>query len=189
MCDAIVFGANTLRAYGTSLTIKNPELLKQRQQKDKPPQPLHIVCSSQGNLNPDWRFFSQPLPRALLTTNTGKENWLKQINSQPETEFFDRYFFSTNPANWQDIFTKLQQLKYQKIAILGGAKLISSLLNVGLIDDIWLTICPLIMGKKSATSIVDYNLLEEIETPIELKLIEVKQINQEIFAHYLICRI
>ena len=33
LCDAIIFGANTLRAYGTSLAIKNPQLLEQRKQK------------------------------------------------------------------------------------------------------------------------------------------------------------
>ena len=87
---------------------------------------------------------------------------------------------------WQDILIKLKSLKYEKIAILGGAKLISSLLKENLIDDIWLTICPLIMGKKSAPSFIESSLLDKIPTPINLKLLEIKQIGQEIFVHYLI---
>ncbi len=45
LCDGIIFGASTLRAYGTTITVKNPQLLKERQQRNLSPQPLNIVCS------------------------------------------------------------------------------------------------------------------------------------------------
>ena len=188
LCDAIVFGANTLRAYGTSLTIKNPQLLTQRQQEGKPPQPLNIVCSVSGNLNPHWPFFSQPLPRALLTNEKGKANWLKQLQSQDLTSqkerFFKQYFINESIV-WQEILIKLKKFNYNTIAILGGATLISSLLAENLIDDIWLTLCPVIMGEKNSPSWVDYSFLEGVHKPIKLhKLLAVKQIGNEIFVHY-----
>lgn len=190
LCDAIVFGANTLRAYGTSLTIKNPQLLQQRKNESKSPQPLNIVCSPSGNLDPHWRFFTQPLPRALLTTKSGKKNWLKKFDDlnwqSPRNDFFEQYYIVTEQIKWADILSKLKLLDYKKIAILGGATLISSLLKENLIDDIWLTICPLIMGKESAPSFIESSWLKGIETPINLKLLEVKAIGQEIFVHYLI---
>ncbi|MEB3293594.1 MAG: dihydrofolate reductase family protein, partial [Synechococcales bacterium] len=40
--DAVLFGAGTLRAYQTSLSIRTPELLAQRRQAGKPEQPIQI---------------------------------------------------------------------------------------------------------------------------------------------------
>ena len=56
----------------------------------------------------------------------------------------------------------------------------SSLLKENLINDIWLTICPLIIGKETAPDFLNSSLSELIE----LKLLEVKNIGQEIFIHY-----
>lgn len=189
LCDAIVFGANTLRAYGTSLTIKNPQLLEQRQQTGKPPQPLNIVCSPSGNLGPNLPFFSQPLPRALLTSETGKINWLKQLHAQnfssPPESFFQEYFISRESIVWQEILIQWKKLNYHNIGILGGAKLISSFLQENLIDDIWLTICPVIMAQNNSPSWVETSLLEKMEKPIQIqKLLTVKQVENEIFVHY-----
>ena len=190
-CDAIIFGANTLRAYGTSLVIKKPELLEQRKQNQQLPQPLNIVCSPSGNLDPRWRFFSQPLPRALLTTKKGKINW-QQISQQSdhdtsENELFEQYFIQTEPIDWQYFFSQLKNINYHKIGILGGSQLIFSLLKQKLIDDIWLTICPLIIAKSSSPSLLSIPCNEtEFNLPIALELLEMKQIDQEIFVHYLI---
>lgn len=190
--DAIVFGGNTLRAYGTSLVIKNSELLSQRQANNQPSQPLNIVCSASANINPEMQFFSQPLSRGLLTTPQGLLNWQEKFdgfnkqNKQKKDNYFQDFFVGDNPINWTKILTQLSALNYQKIGILGGGQLISSLLAENLINELWLTICPLIIGKKSAPSFLYPDLLANINSPINLKLLEVKQVDEEIFLHYLI---
>ncbi|BAQ64761.1 5-amino-6- [Geminocystis sp. NIES-3709] len=184
--DAIVFGGNTLRAYGTSLVIKNPFLLEKRRENNQPLQPLNIVCSPSGNINPTLPFFCQSLPRGLLTTDKGLIHWHEKINTfnqENDNNFFQEIFTFNYPFNWRDILQQLHFLNYRKIGILGGSKLISSLLKENLIKDLWLTICPLIIGTKTATNLLDNNLLNR---SINLTLIEVKQIDQEIFLHYLV---
>ena len=187
-CDAIVFGANTLRAYQTSLTIKNPQLIKQRQTRQQPPQPLHIVCSPSANLEPSWRFFSQPIPRALLTTVQGKEMWLNTLakfQQQPsDSDYFSDYFIHNHEIDWGIFFKELKSLNYHRVAILGGAKLISAILQQKLIQDIWLTICPVILGQPQAVSWLENLDDSGLELPIQLELIELKTIASEIFVHY-----
>ena len=73
--DAILFGAGTLRAYSTTMTITETILLQQRKKADKHPQPVNIVISRSGNLNPDTKFFQQPVRRWLLTTSLGAYFW------------------------------------------------------------------------------------------------------------------
>ncbi|BAQ60876.1 5-amino-6-(5-phosphoribosylamino)uracil reductase [Geminocystis sp. NIES-3708] len=192
LLDAIIFGGNTLRAYGTSLVIKNPQLLKQRQDKKQSLQPLNIVCSASGNINPDLRFFSQPLPRGLLTSSQGLLHWQEKVkdfnkkNNLKQDNYFQDFFVADNPFNWREILTKLSGLNYNKIGILGGSKLISFLLAENLINELWITICPLIIRNKLASSFLDSDILANINLPINLKLLEVKVINQEVFLHYLI---
>ncbi|WP_333114605.1 RibD family protein [Microcoleus sp. S11D4] len=65
--DAVLFGNGTLQAYGTTMRVISPELLKQRELHGKPPQPAQIVCSRSSKFDPNLRFFQQPVPRWLLT--------------------------------------------------------------------------------------------------------------------------
>lgn len=69
--DAVLFGGGTLCAYDTTLTVSHPTLLQQRKTENKSLQPIHIVLSSSGNLNPDIKFFPQPVQPWLLTTTAG----------------------------------------------------------------------------------------------------------------------
>src|SRR6476469_4999820 len=56
--DAVLFGNGTLQAYGTTMRVISPELLKQRELQGKPPQPVQIVCSDRPNLTPTCDFSS-----------------------------------------------------------------------------------------------------------------------------------
>jgi len=66
--DAVLFGNGTLQAYGTTMRVISPDLLKQRELAGKPPQPVQIVCSRSHQFDPNLRFFQQPVPRWLLTS-------------------------------------------------------------------------------------------------------------------------
>lgn len=73
--DAVLFGTGTLRAYGTTLTVSHPQLLQQRTHARKPSQPVYILITDSANLNPEIRFFQQPIKRWLLTTTAGALFW------------------------------------------------------------------------------------------------------------------
>ena len=73
--DAVVLGANTLRSYRRSLSIRQPELLAQRKAQGKPPQPIHFVCSKSGKIPEKLYFFKQSIPRKLITSPQGKKAW------------------------------------------------------------------------------------------------------------------
>jgi len=64
---------------------------------------------------------------------------------------------------------------------LGGGELVASLLALGLIDEFWLTICPVMLGGKDAPTPVDGLGLP---SPQSLELLCVNQVGQELFLHY-----
>ena len=177
--DAVLFGADTLRAYSTTMIISESILLQQRIKVNNHPQPVHIVISHSANLNPDIKFFQQPVRRWLLTTSLGAYFW------QERSEFEEVLVFET-PSQEIDILAALKyltSLQISRLAILGGGQLVASFLESNLIDEIWLTICPLILGGSIAPSPVEGTGFLSNLAP-KLQLLEVSTIEQEVFLHY-----
>jgi 5-amino-6-(5-phosphoribosylamino)uracil reductase len=174
--DAVLFGAGTLRVYGTTLSVTSADLLAQRQQRGQPPQPVQIVVSRSGNLSPAARFFQQPLPRWLLTTPIGAAAWL----GKPA---FERILTAGPEIHWPTVYEQLEQLGLGKLAVLGGGDLVASLFAAGRVDALWLTVCPLILGGQLAPSPVSGPGFLAHLAP-QLTLIEVRSAQQEVFLHY-----
>ncbi|GAC1467929.1 MAG: dihydrofolate reductase family protein [Chamaesiphon sp.] len=177
--DGVLFGAGTLRSGGTAMRVSNPELLKKREQQGKPPQPVQIVCSRRGAINPDLNFFHQPIPRWLLTTSNGAQGW------QGRSEF-ERILIEEAPGGEIDLIEAFQQLGHlglKHLSILGGGELVASLLEADLIDELWLTVCPLIFGGATApTPVEGAGFLPQMA--LRLELLDVQTIAQEVFLHY-----
>lgn len=184
--DAVLFGAETLRAYGTTLRVTHPDLLQQRQQQGKPAQPTHIVCSRSAQLDPDYPFFRQAVPRWLLTTATGVERW----NNRPG---FDRILTaptlttSATQIDWTRTLSHLASLGLNTLAVTGGGQLVASLLAADLIDELWLTVCPLILGGVDAPTPVEGDGFPAGLAP-RLQLLSAETIEQEVFLHYAVVR-
>ena len=179
LADAVLFGANTLRAYGTTLSISDPELLQWREQQRKPLQPVQIVCSRSGEINPEYRFFRQPVCRWLLTTAEGAQFW-------QERSEFERILLmgiQEGGIDWLIMLSELAELGLAKLAVLGGGELVASLLAANAIDELWLTVCPLILGGSTApTPVAGKGFLADVAP--RLHLLGVETVEQEVFLHY-----
>jgi 5-amino-6-(5-phosphoribosylamino)uracil reductase len=162
--DAVLIGAGTLRIHGTTMRVLDPELIQARMQRGQSPQPIQIVCSRSGNLDPDLKFFRQPVPRWLLTP----------ANIQGKK--FDRILQISNglDIDWQRTWAELA-------GILGGSEIATTLWEQDLIDEFHLTICPWILGNAAAPTPCDG---KELKMPHQLELINHQIIGQEIFLHY-----
>jgi 5-amino-6-(5-phosphoribosylamino)uracil reductase len=177
--DAVLLAAGTLRAYGTTLTVSHPTLLQHRIQDGKPAQPIHIVITHSGNLNPEIKFFQQPIKRWLLTTTAGASVW------QGRSEFEKILVFETSTGKTDTVaaLQHLASIHITRLAVLGGGQLVASMVSLDLIDEFWLTICPLILGGATApTPVEGQGFLSQLS--LRLNLLEVSTIEQEVFLHY-----
>ncbi len=180
LADAVIFGAGTLRAYGTTMSVRDPRLRSARVQRGQSPQPIQIVCSASGDLDTSVRFFSQPITRWLLTGEVGAKRW-------QQTEYFEQVWITSLAAegqvDWLKIWEKLAAQGWGQIAVLGGGQLTAGLFEAGLVDELWLTVCPLVLGGRAAPTPVDGVGFLAGDAP-RLKLLSVEQQDDELFLHY-----
>ncbi len=179
--DGVLLGAGTLRAYGTTLSVRSPQLLQARQDQGLTRQPVQIACSGSGLLETTWPFFRQPVPRWLLTTARGARAW----RGQPQ---FERLLVHGEAElDLGAALTQLAQLDLHRLAVLGGGILAASLLAADLIDELWLTVCPLLLGGVAAPTPVAGPGFGVEQAP-KLQLLTVQTVDQEVFLHYRVLR-
>ena len=195
LADATLFGAGTLRAYGTTLTVTNAAHLVARSDRQQPPQPIHVVCSAMGRFDRQWRFFQQPIKRWLITTAEGLQRW--RADSSGERPF-EQVLINERPFNWRAVMQDLRMGKQslsgssqrppiQRLLVMGGGELVASLLSEGLIDDLHLTVCPLLIGGKTAPTPVG-GLGFVLPRAPKLQLLSTRIEGDEIFLHYSVIR-
>lgn len=177
--DGVLFGNGTLAAYGTTFRVSSSELLRDREKNGKPPQPVQIVCSASGDIDPAAKFFQQPVPRWLLTTAAGGRRWR-------DGGHFDRAIVMSDSDGriaGSDGLRQLAELGLQRVAVLGGSRLVGSLAELGAIDELWLTVCPLILGGTASPSPVGgEGFLSDLAPRLEL--LDLERVGDEVFLHY-----
>jgi 5-amino-6-(5-phosphoribosylamino)uracil reductase len=177
--DGVLFGAATLRAGGTAMRVLQPDLIQQRLQAGKPAQPVQIVCSRSANFDPDLPFFRQPVSRWLITGTTAAQPW----QHQPGFEHILSPELGNGEIDWPAAMQTFTALGIADLVVLGGGKLIAALLQENLIDELWLTICPILLGGTTAPTPVAGEGFWEATAP-RLELLAVRPIDQEVFLHY-----
>jgi 5-amino-6-(5-phosphoribosylamino)uracil reductase len=183
LADLILVGAGTIRAEGNTFTIRNPELLAARAVRGQSPQPITCVVSRSLELSVDLPFFSQDVERWIFTTRTSMKR-----NQQPTLSNLAKLVdLGDTDLNWDQAYDFLEKQGICKVVALGGGDLTATLLEAGRIDDLWLTVWPMLYGGRNAPSPVEGEGFIPSKAP-SLQLIESRQIGSELFLHYQVLR-
>ena len=84
----------------------------------------------------------------------------------------------------------MHQLKNQgieKVGLLGGGEIIGSFVEQGLIDELCLTVCPIVLGGEAAPTWCGGNGFLEA-SGLKLELLKSETVESEIFIHYRVVR-
>jgi riboflavin biosynthesis pyrimidine reductase len=142
--DAVMAGAQTMRIERYGPIVRDPDLLAQRAARGLEPQPLAVTVSRSLRLDPDLPILADPESHlVVLTPSTGRlapcaahVSYLRGPDLGP-------------------LFTRLRdELGVGSLVTEGGPTLNAELLRSGLIDEVFLSTAPLLLGGPDPLTIV-----------------------------------
>jgi riboflavin biosynthesis pyrimidine reductase len=173
LADAVLIGTGTLRAEGYGRLVANPERVARREAAGKAATPTVVLISRRLDVPWDAGLFQAPDQPVLIYTDAGDD--------PPPTAAPVELVRGADPAH------ALRDLRARGVRALlceGGPTLNRALLAAGLVDELFLTVSPLLAGNKDAPRIVEGDDLP----PARLDLKWVLHDDDELYLRYAIRR-
>ena len=178
--DAVMVGAGTVRTERYGRLVRDPQRRQRRVARDLAPDPLAVVVSRRLTLTADLPLLADPHSRVVVLTASAAE--LPGCAA-------DVSYLRPAPGEEVDLPAMLTRLRTEhnvrSVLCEGGPHLNASLLPAGLVDELFLSIAPVLAGSTGSLSVVDRASLAE---PVELELVWLLEAQGQLFARYAIRR-
>ena len=174
LADAVLIGTGTLRAEGYARLVGSGERRARREAAGLAPDPAAVLLSRGLDLPWDAGLFAAPEQPVLVYTREDAEGELPETAAPVELVRLP----DPSPA------AVLADLRARGVAALlteGGPTLNAALLGAGLVDELFLTLAPLITGEADAIRIVEG---EGIEAALRARPVWVLRARGELFLRY-----
>lgn len=173
--DAIVIGISTVIVDNPRLTVR---LVKRCGTT-----PVRIIVDSTGRI---------PLDSKILKS-ASKINTIVAVTSKASDKRIDKIksagamviVAGTRTVDLKELFYILKKMGFNKILVEGGGELNWSVLQLGIVNELMVTVAPRIVGGRTATTLVEGDGYERISDGIKMELIKVsRQNNGEVVLYY-----
>ena len=148
--DAIMAGRGTVAADSMITELSRQDLRKGRVSLGLPPEPLRVVVSNAGTLDPDWKIFKYSgSPLVVFSTRRMPVDLRPVIARHAELFIFSRRTVDLRKAH--EILRS--EFGVKRLVCEGGGTLLRSLASLDLVDEIFLTIAPVVFGGRLAPTL------------------------------------
>ncbi len=148
--DAILAGMTTVRVDQMQMGLPDEALRAERVQRGKPPYPLRVLASNSGRVDPSLRVFQADFSQVIVFSTTAMPHEFRESLAGKAT-------LHLTDAPKVDLRAMLRTLRNEyavaRLVCEGGPKLFRSLLEERLVDEINLTLCPLVFGGTDAPTL------------------------------------
>lgn len=147
---------------------------------------LRVIVSGRGTLNPRADIFRHRFsPIIVITSARASLRNVRQLREVAD----DVEVFGDNELDFRAAFDWLgRKWHARKILCEGGGELDSTLLQQNLVDEIYITICPLIFGGRHAPTMADGIGAQSVDEAVKVRLKSLQRIGQELFLVYRVLR-
>lgn len=166
--DAVMVGGRTLLDEDPKLTVKSESLRAERLVRRLAPNPMKVGIVTQAKLRMDSHFLNAgPANIVIFTTRQTSKRHLSLLTARRVDVYVD-------DARWVDLpraLATLKDLGVDRLMVEGGSRLNFELIRLGLVDEIYAYVAPMIFGGERAPTMASGPGLER-SAAIPLKLIE-----------------
>jgi riboflavin-specific deaminase-like protein len=170
--DAVMVGAGTVREERYGRIMKNEELREKRVAEGREPEVPAVIVSGRLNLPPDLPILAEPGQRVVIAT--GSEETIPGVRAQVE-------YVRVGDDLPRLMAHLAERHGVRSVLCEGGPTLNSFLFAAGLVDELFLTMNPKVVGGAAALTIVAGRELVE---PALLDLVSVAEADGELFTRW-----
>ena len=163
--DAIMVGISTVLADDPQLTVRFGATVSRS--------PTRVVVDSTGRIPSSSRLLKKAneLNTIVAASNRISFDNIRRIESTGAKVLVA----GRNKVELRKIFRILEEMGYKRILVEGGGELNWSVLKLGIVDELIITISPRIVGGRSAVTLVEGGGYDRISEGIPLKLRDVRR--------------
>ena len=172
--DAILTGAGTLNAQAQVTLGPGP--------KSKAKPPLRIIASGSGRVDARHKIFRSPgAPVLVLSTDGISQSRLKNLETAAHTV----KIFGADEINFNLALVWLRkEWGVKRLLCEGGGQLNDALFRADVVDEVNLTVCPLILGGREAPTIAEGLGFAQLKDAAQFSLKSRRQVGNELFLVY-----
>ena len=177
--DAILAGAKTILNDDPTFTSR---LIYQEQRRKNgfSPNPIKCVVSGRGSILPSAKMFHHNNSPAIVFTT-------QQITAdryQALSKIADVFVVGTEKVDFCKIIQILaDNYQVKSLLIEGGGEINASVFQAGIVNEVYITVCPKVAGGRDVPTAVEGNgfVLSDL---VDLELISHRIVDSEVFLHY-----
>jgi riboflavin biosynthesis pyrimidine reductase len=182
-CDGVLVGAGTVRTEGYGRLLRDESLRALRERHEMPPEPTACIVSGRLVLGDDIPLLRDPQARVIVLT--ASEASLPELGAQLD--------YVRTPGPQLDLAAAVAELasRFSLASVLceGGPHLARELLAAGLLDEIFLTLSPLLAGgEPSSGEALRILAGAELDPPARLELLDAMRSGSYLFLRYAVAR-
>jgi riboflavin biosynthesis pyrimidine reductase len=175
LADAVLIGTGTLRAEGYDRLVRAPERRARRRASGAAEDPVAVLITASGDLPWDAGLFAAAGQPVLVYVAPGSVPAVPPgVAAAVEVEVLD-------PLTLAAAFADLRARGVRALLCEAGPTLNQSLLAAGLVDELFLTVAPLLVADDAAPPIVSG---APLQPPAGLALRSVARYGDELFLRY-----
>jgi len=180
--DAVMSGARTVDLGPVKLGPGGARYRQQRLKRGLTEYNLRIIVSGAGTIDPRAEIFKHRFsPIIILTTGRAPQNKLRQLRKLADEVKIcgDRELDFAFALRWLR-----KQWNVKRLLCEGGGEINAALFEAGLVNEIHVTLCPLIFGGRTAPTLADGNGFAKLADAARLEIKSQKRIGDELFLVY-----
>jgi 2,5-diamino-6-(ribosylamino)-4(3H)-pyrimidinone 5'-phosphate reductase len=182
--DAVLVGAGTLRADNPPLHVRDPEMQNLRRSLGKPEGLVNVLVSASAAIDPGSRFFTDRTAggRIVATVEDSPADRRERLEKVAEV-----WRVGTGRVDLCELLKRLKARGVERLLVEGGGELNWGFVRDDLVDELYVTIAPAILGGREAPTLCEGEGLA-MAAQRRLRLVSSEVKDGEIFCRYAVIR-